>query len=84
MAKWRGDRGDAHLGQEMTRQMAVAAHNDRAAPLDSGGGDGSTWGSSSYKKTMGSFTKMSSSSSQRQMRRAAVEDGARQQWLRQR
>jgi hypothetical protein len=44
MAKWRGDHGGAHLGQQTSRPTAVAARGGKAAPPDTGDGDGSTWG----------------------------------------
>jgi hypothetical protein len=44
MAKWRGDHGGAHLGQQTSQQTVVAARRSRAAPLDSGDGGGSMWG----------------------------------------
>jgi hypothetical protein len=84
MAKRRGDHRGAHLGQQTSRSMAVAACGSKAAPPDSGDGDDSTWGSFGYKKMMGSFAKTSSSSSRLQLRRAAMEDGARQRRLGQR
>jgi hypothetical protein len=67
-AKRRGDHGGAHLGQQMTRQTVIAARGGRAAPPDSGDDGDTTWGSSDYKKTMGSFVKTSSSSSWLQLR----------------
>jgi hypothetical protein len=70
----RGSRG-AHLGQQTTQKMVIAAHGGGVASLDSSDGDGSTWGSSGYKKTTGSFTNTSSSSSRLQLWRAAAEDG---------
>jgi hypothetical protein len=72
MAKQRGDHVGAHLGQHTTRQTVVAAHGDRAAPLSSGDGGGSTWGSSGSKKMTGSFVATSLSSSQLQLRQVAV------------
>jgi hypothetical protein len=50
-AKQTGDHGGAHLGQQTTRQTSVAARGDGVAPLDSGDGGGSMWGSFGYKKT---------------------------------
>jgi hypothetical protein len=72
MAKRIGDHTGAHLGQQMDRRAAVAAHGDGAASPGSGDGGGSMQGSSGSKKTMGSFTVMTSSSSRIQLRRAAV------------
>jgi hypothetical protein len=84
MAKQRGDHGGAHLGQQTTRQTTVTTCGGGAAPLDSGDGGDSMWGSFSYKKMTGSFAKMSSSSSRLQLRRAAAEDGVQQRWIGQR
>jgi hypothetical protein len=61
-AKWRGDHKGAHLGQQTALRVVVVAHGGEAAPLGSGEAGGSTRGSSDSKKTMGSFTVMSSSS----------------------
>jgi hypothetical protein len=74
MAKQRGNHGGAHLGQQMTQRMVVAARSSGVAPPDSGDGSGSTWGSSGYKKTLGSFAKMSSFSSWLQLRQVTAED----------
>jgi hypothetical protein len=71
-AKQRGDHGGAHLGQQMARWAAVVAHGGGAAPSSSGDGGGSMRGSSGSKKTLGSFMATSSSSSQLQLRRGAL------------
>jgi hypothetical protein len=75
------DYGGADLGLQTTQRMAVAARGSGATPPDSCGDGSSTWGSSGYKKIMGSFAKTSSSSSQLHLRRAAVEDGVRRRRL---
>jgi hypothetical protein len=71
-AKQRGDHRGAHLGQQMARWVAAVAHGGGEAPLGPGDGGDLMRGSSGSKKTMGSFTTTSSSSSRLQLRQAAV------------
>jgi hypothetical protein len=71
-AKQREGHGGAHLRQQTAQRAAVAALSDGAAPLGSGDGGGSTWGSSGSKKVTGCFAMTSSFSSRLQLQRAAV------------
>jgi hypothetical protein len=87
--KHNGENGKTERGSQGCSPRAANISVDggcgsKAAPPDSGDGDDSTWGSFGYKKMMGSFAKTSSSSSRLQLRRAAMEDGARQRRLGQR
>jgi hypothetical protein len=66
------DKEGAHLGQQIAWRAAVAAHSGGVAPSGMGDSGGSMWGSSSAKKTTGSFTVTSSASSRLQLQRAAV------------